>query len=136
MLPFLAAAAGAWTLPPPWPGIAIALAILWGGLILAFVAGVRRGFGFGVPSVPKGAAIGTMLGYFVPAGLALVLGRFGWPQAALALLLASYALAGWNDRRAALLGHAPRHFARLRPPQMACAVLGLAALLAWTIVRG
>src|SRR4051812_18589037 len=73
MLPFVAAAIGSWILPPPWPAIAIRLTIIWGSLILAFVAGVRRGFGFGAPSASTRAEIGAMLAYFVPAGLALVL---------------------------------------------------------------
>ena len=32
-------------------------------------------------------------------------------------------------RKAAARGEVPRHFARLRPPQMAVAMLGLAGLL-------
>lgn len=120
MLPFAAAAIGAWTLPFPWPGIAIELAILWGALILAF----------GAPGTSTGRAIATMLGYFVPAGLALVLSSFGARLPALALLLLAYLLVIVLDRRAALTSNAPAHFARLRPPQMAIAVIALAALLA------
>ena len=134
MLPFVAAAIGAWALPFPWPGIAIELAILWGALILAFVAGVRRGFAFGVPGASTGSAIATMLGYFVPAGLALVLSGFGARLPALALLLLAYLLVIPLDRRAALTGNAPAHFARLRPPQMTIAAIALAALVARMLV--
>ncbi len=123
MLPFLAAALGACLLPPPWPHLARDMAILWGALILAFLAGVRRGFGFGAPQAS------TMLLYFIGAGAALLLVWLSKPVAALALLLASYLLVPALDRRAALTGNAPAHFAKLRPPQMILAALSLAALL-------
>ena len=129
MLPLAAAAIGAWVLPAPWPGIAIALAILWGVLILAFVAGVRRGFAFGDPAATTRTAIATMLAYFMPAGIALVLAYGDMPAAALTLLMLGYVLVLVLDRHAARRGEAPAHFARLRPPQMAIAVIALAALL-------
>ena len=129
MLPFLAAALGAWLLPPPWPHLARDMAILWGALILAFLAGVRRGFGFGAPQASANVAIATMLLYFIGAGAALLLAWLTMPVAALALLLASYVLVPALDRHAALTGNAPAHFAKLRPPQMILAALSLAALL-------
>jgi hypothetical protein len=129
MLPLVAASAGAWTLPAPWPQTATALAIIWGALILSFVAGVRRGFGFGAPHASTRVAIGTMLAYFVPAGLALLLAWSQRPAPALALLALAYLLVALLDCRAALAGEAPAHFARLRPPQMLIAVAALAALL-------
>jgi hypothetical protein len=128
MLPPLAAAIGAWVLPVPWPGIATALAILWSALILAFVAGVRRGFGFGAPGASKHVEIVTMAVYFVPAGVALIFGWVDRPAPALALLALAYLLVAVLDRRAALNGDAPAHFARLRPPQMSIGVIALAAL--------
>ena len=129
MLPFLAAALGACLLPPPWPHLARDMAILWGALILAFLAGVRRGFGFGAPQASTNVAIATMLLYFIGAGAARLLVWLSKPGAALALLLASYLLVPALDRRAALTGNAPAHFAKLRPPQMILASLSLAALL-------
>jgi hypothetical protein len=129
MLPLAAAAIGAWTLPPPWPELAVQLAIIWGAIILAFVAGVRRGYGFGAPGASTRRAIIAMLLYFVPAGLALVCARFEAPRAALALLAFGYLLVIVLDRHAARTGDAPAHFARLRGPQMLIAVLGLVALL-------
>lgn len=133
MVPFAAAAIGAFVLPPPWPTIATRLAILWGGLILAFVAGVRRGYGFGNPHASTPHAIGAMLLYFVPAGLALVSASLDLPTAALGLLMLGFALVIVFDRRAALAGDAPDYFARLRGPQMAIALVSLAILLlrAW-----
>jgi uncharacterized membrane protein len=134
MLPLAAAAFGAWLLPPPWPAIATDLAILWGALILAFVAGVRRGFGFGVERVALSTAIGAMLAYFVPAGVALMLFWAKLPVLALALLAMGYALVAALDRHAARRGDAPAHFARLRPPQMGIAVLALAGLIAHAVL--
>ncbi|MEC3950173.1 DUF3429 domain-containing protein [Sphingobium sp. HWE2-09] len=134
MLPFLAAAVGVWLMPPPWPGVARDLVILWGALILAFVAGVRRGFGFGDPAASTSAAIATMLLYFLPAGIALVLHWADQPILALAVLIAGYALVAMFDAHAAKAGDAPAHFARIRPSQMMIAIGGLAAVLAhsWT----
>lgn len=130
MLPYAAAALGAWTLPPPWPTLATGLGIVWGGLILAFLAGVRRGYGFGAPHASKPREIAAMLSYFVPAGLALITGWAGRSLIALVVLLAGHAAVAVLDRRAAFAGDAPAHFARLRPPQLAIAILALAALVA------
>lgn len=134
MMPFLAAAIGVWLMPPPWPSVARDMVTFWGALIIAFVAGVRRGFGFGAPAAPTSAAIAAMLLYFVPAGLALVLHWADRPVLALAVLIASYALVAILDARAAKAGSAPAHFARIRPAQMMIAVVGLVAVLAhsWT----
>ncbi|SFP73817.1 DUF3429 domain-containing protein [Sphingomonas rubra] len=89
MLPLVAAALGAWLLPDPWPSIATRLAIVWGAMILVFVAGVRRGFGFGNPRASTTVEIATMLAWFIPAGLALIAPEPGW---SLWLLVLGYAL--------------------------------------------
>lgn len=130
MLPFLVATVGVWLMPPPWPGLARDLVIFWGALILAFVAGVRRGFGFGAPAAATSAAIAAMLIYFVPAGLALLLHWANRPIQALAVLIAGYALVAILDANAAKAGNAPAHFARIRPPQIMIAIGGLVAVLA------
>ncbi|MBB4616472.1 DUF3429 family protein [Sphingomonas abaci] len=132
MLPLAAAALGAWLLPPPWPVLAVRLAIIWGALILVFVAGVRRGFGFGNPRASTAVEIATMLAYFVPAGLALVVPSV---RVALALLLLGYVLVPTLDTRAARAGNAPAHFARLRWPQMAIALVSIVALMLF-VLRG
>lgn len=128
MLPLVAAALGAWTMAPPWPAIATRLAIVWAAVILVFVAGVRRGYGFDRPAASTGAEIATMLVYFVPGVAALALGTVGRNAAALALLAAGFALVAVLDPIAARAGNAPLHFARLRGPQMGIAVVSLAAL--------
>ncbi len=130
MLPLVVAGAGAWLLPPPCPFWAVQLGIIWGALVLAFIAGVRRGFGFGYPQASKPAEISASIAYFTLAGLALVIGR---PSMALMPLIIGYVLAALLDRRAALAGNAPAYFATLRPRQLLIGAAGLAGLWAWTI---
>jgi hypothetical protein len=129
MLPFIAAAVGMWGLAGAWPAIALRLGVIWAAIILVFVAGVRRGFGFGAGRASTRVEIVTMLLYFVPAGAALVVSLFGWYPVALILLLLGFAMVTVLDTRAARHGDAPRHFARLRPPQMSLAMASLAAML-------
>lgn len=128
MVPFVAAAVGAWSLPAPWPGFAIVLAIIWGALILSFVAGVRRGFGFGARTASTGAEIVAAIAYFVPAGVSLLFVSFGQPAPALWVLVIGFAVVILLDRRAARQGDAPVYFRRLRLPQMSIAILSLVAL--------
>ncbi|USU11783.1 DUF3429 domain-containing protein [Sphingomonadaceae bacterium OTU29THOMA1] len=130
MLPLVVAGAGAWLLPQPWPFWAVQLGIIWGALVLTFIAGVRRGFGFGSPQASKPAEITASIAYFTLAGLALVIGR---PSVALLPLIIGYVLAALLDRRAALAGNAPAYFATLRPRQLLIGAAGLAGLWAWTI---
>jgi len=130
MLPLVAAAIGAWLLPPPWPFWAVQLGIIWGALVLAFIAGVRRGFGFGYARASKPVEIAASITYFILAGLALVIGR---PTGALLPLIIGYVLAAFLDRRAALAGNAPAYFATLRPRQLLIGAAGLAGLWAWAV---
>lgn len=130
MLPLLAGGAGAWLLGDPWPLVAVRATILWAALILVFVAGVRRGFGFGDPAASTLVEIATMMAYFLLALAALLVPR---AAVSLALLATGYALVALLDRRAALAGNAPAHFARLRPPQMLLGIAGIAAALARTV---
>ncbi|MBR0552901.1 DUF3429 domain-containing protein [Stakelama marina] len=122
MLPFVAAALGVWLLPAPWPAIAVWLVVIWGGLILCFVGGVRRGYGFGNDRASTPAEIATMLVYFCLAGFALFL---PWPRLALLVLAAGFVIAAALDTHAARRGNAPAHFAKLRPPQFSIAVVSL-----------
>ena len=130
MLPLVAGGAAAWALPWPWPLWAVQATILWGGRFLVFVAGVRRGFGMGDPAASTVAEIATMLVYFLLALVAIAVPRL---PLSLSLLALGYALVALLDRRAALRGNAPAHFARLRPPQMLVGIVGLAAALARTL---
>ena len=125
MIPFILAATGFWTLPVPWPALAVWLVVVWGALILCFVGGVRRGFGFGSDRASTLVEIATMLVYFTIAGVALIL---PWPRASLFLLAIGFATAAICDTRAAQSGNAPAHFAALRIPQFATATLCLLAI--------
>lgn len=128
MLPLVTAGLGVWTLPGEWKVIALNCAIVWGALILAFVAGVRRGYGFGNPAASKPIEIATALSYFSIAGLALIV---PFASLALALLAAGYAFVALLDRRAGRRGNAPAYFAALRGPQFLLGSAGLAACWAW-----
>lgn len=130
MLPLVAAGIGAWVLPLGWGMLAVRLAIIWGALILSFIGGVRRGFGFATPRASTVIEIVAAVGYVTIAGLALVV---PFVSTSLALLAAGYALAALLDRRAALAGNAPAHFARLRPPQLLLGCAGLAGCWAWVM---
>ena len=118
ILPLATAALGAWTAPSPWAEIATNLGAIWGAIILVFVAGVRRGFGFGDPDASAASEIIAMLLYFGFGGLSLVLLQMGQAACALALLVLGFAQVAILDRQAAFNGDAPAHFARLRRPQM------------------
>ena len=125
MLPLMLAALAVWFTTGDLPSIALRLAIIWAALVLAFIAGVRRGFGFGVDRASTASEIASSTSYFALAGLALIAPRV---DLALGLLVFGYLLAAALDRRAALAGNAPSHFARLRPLQLALGALSLAAL--------
>ncbi|WP_375271876.1 DUF3429 domain-containing protein [Sphingomonas sp.] len=128
MLPLVAAGIGAWTLPGSWPFYAIQCAVIWAALILAFVAGVRRGYGFGNPSASKPADIAAAMAYFSIAVLSLIV---PFTTISLALLAAGYAFVALLDRRAGRRGNAPAYFAKLRGPQFLLGCAGLAACWAW-----
>ena len=130
MLPLVAAGLGTWLLAEPWPLLAVQLAITWAAVILAFIAGVRRGFGFGQDRASTAVELATAAAYITLAFLALVVPR---PSVALALLIVGYVLAGVLDSRAARAGNAPLHFARLRGPQLLLGSVGLAACWAWLL---
>lgn len=127
MVPLVAAAVGAWLFPDAVGRLAERLAIIWGALILAFVAGVRRGYGFGNRTASKRSEILSMIAYFTLAGLSL-LSEGRHPVAAISMLLVGFALVMSLDTRAAWQGDAPGFFARLRPSQMGIAVYSFAAL--------
>lgn len=128
MLPLVAAGAACWLLPGGWALLAIQCAIVWAALILSFIGGVRRGFGFATPGASTLAELAAAIAYVSLAGLALLVPR---AAIALSLLITGYALAALLDRRAAIRGDAPAHFAPLRPPQLLLGCAGLAACWAW-----
>lgn len=122
MLPFPAAALAAWA---GWAD-AIPLVVLWGGSVLCFLAGVRRGLSFrtvGGPTVPQLA----VFAWLFLAGLAALVAP--WPALAMVVLIVAYASLIWLDPAAAERGEAPLYFARLRPFQMAVPVASLLAMM-------
>lgn len=132
MLPLVLGGVAAWALALPYSLLAAQAVVLWGALILVFIAGVRRGFGFGNPRASTAVEIATMMAYFLVALAALIVPRL-WVE--LALLLCGYALVALLDPAAARAGNAPLHFARLRAPQMLVGAVGLAAALG-RVLRG
>lgn len=130
MLPLVVAGAGAWVLPQPWPLLLIQLAITGAAVILAFIGGVRRGFGFGEGRASTVAEVVAAALYLLAAFAGLVVPS---PSIALSILIVGYVLAALLDRRAALAGDAPSYFARLRPPQLLLGAAGLAGCWAWLL---
>lgn len=123
LLPLLALAA--WIVPA-LAGPAILAGQLWAAAILLFLAGVRRGLSFFTEGGPRPGQVATSIWLFVLglAGLAAPLGP------AFLLLILGYLSVALLDPPAARAGEAPAHFVRLRPPQMAVAIVGLAGLSA------
>ena len=124
-LAILAAGAGAWLLPAIAQPAAVFFGWLWASAILLFLAGVTRGLSFFTPGGPRRAQVVQSVWLFVLASGALA--TPGW--IGFVPLILGYASVGLFDPPAARSGLAPAHFARLRPPQMAIAVVGLALLL-------
>ncbi|TZG25761.1 DUF3429 domain-containing protein [Sphingomonas montanisoli] len=101
MLPILAAGLAALLWGDPLRAVAIVGGTGWAAAILLFIAGL----------------------------LALPVFLLS-PVAGILLLMLGYAGVAVLDPLAARRGEAPRHFARLRPPQMAVGLLGLGLLAA------
>lgn len=107
-------------------GWALSLGRLWGAAILIFLAGVARGLSFFTDGGPRWPQIAATMWRFACGLVALLV----WLPGAFALLIAGYLGVALVDPWAARHGEAPRYFTRLRPPQMAMALAGLALLLA------
>ena len=126
MVPFVVGAVLAWALAPGAAHLAIVLTLIWGGAILAFLAGVRRGLSFRTPSGAQLPQIMTMMGLFVLAlgGLAVL------NLVARTILLAvGFAAVAMLDPLAGQQQGVPPFFARLRLMQMPIAVVSLIAIL-------
>jgi hypothetical protein len=123
MVPFVIGAAAVWGLARDT--LALRLTILWGGAILAFLAGVRRGLSFRSPGGPDARQIAMMLWLFL-----LALGALGspWPVASLVLLVGGYGTVGVLDPPAAERHEVPLFFAHLRPLQMLVPIVCLCAI--------
>jgi Protein of unknown function (DUF3429) len=136
MLPIVAGALVAWTAGGLVRGEAILLSAIYASLILAFLAGVRRGLSFRTEGGPALAQLATMAGLWLAALLAVACIVHAFAISALTILAISYATLMILDPIAARASQAPLFFARLRPSQMLIAVLALVALLANVWVHG
>ena len=128
MLPFAFGAGAVWVLTGTWRIEAIVLTTLWASAILAFLAGVRRGLSFRTEGGPAIAQIATMFCLFVLALGALIAGYHAYFAISVALLTIGFFAMLLLDPIAAAQGQAPWFFARLRPPQLAIAVISLIVL--------
>lgn len=123
MLPLPLLGIAAWSTTGWLAALLVSTGQLWASAILIFIAGVRRGLGLAAEDA-RPHQLATMLGLFL-LGLAGLATPWVYAFGALAL---GYAAIAILDPRAARQGEVPRHFARLRPPQMVIALVGLAIL--------
>lgn len=126
-VPFWLGALAAWLRDGPVAAAAVYAVILWGGLILAFLSGVRRGLSFRTEGGPRPAQLVVSMALF---GAALAAFLLPWTWAALALMIVAYGSLAVIDPWAAKRGEAPLFFVRLRPVQMPLIVVALAVCLA------
>ncbi len=105
----------------PW---SLAFGQAWAAVILIFLAGVARGLSFFTEGGPRPAQIAMTMARSGCGVIALLLP----PVLALPVLAAGYLSVLLYDPVAARTGAAPRYFARLRPPQMIIALVGLILL--------
>lgn len=122
MVPFPVLAVAGWL---GWAG-AVGGAVLWGGAVLCFLSGVRRGLSFRTPGGPTAAQLAVFAWLFSAGIIALAMPL---PAASLLLLSVGYGSLIGLDPVAARRGEAPFYFARLRPWQMVIPVASLLALL-------
>jgi Protein of unknown function (DUF3429) len=132
MIPFVVGALATWVMPPA--AIPAQLTVVWGGAIMAFLSGVRRGLSFRTPGGPRWQQIATMIWLFLLAIGALV--TSSKPALAIPFLIAGFTSIAVLDPIAARRSEAPLFFARLRPVQMLVPVVCLCAIAAkmWGIV--
>ncbi|SDX95872.1 hypothetical protein [Citreimonas salinaria] len=129
MLPFPAAFVVALA-APFLAGAAVLGAQLWGAALLLFFSGVRRGLSFRTPGGATGPQMAAFAGLFSAGFVALLLPA-AW---ALPLILVALLLMAAIDPVAARRAEAPLYFERLRPPQLAVGVAGLAGLTAMVVL--
>lgn len=131
--PLAACAAAAWLSAGSIRAVVMSLAIIWGGAVLVFLAGVRRGLGVGVPGGLRSSQIVFMLWTFALAFGSMIALQ---PLTSLGLLILGFAgMALWG-RAAALREEVPISFAGLRPAQMSLAALSLCAVAARLMWQG
>ena len=124
VLPFAVCAPIAWWGGPELAGIAAEGARFWGGALLLFFSGVRRGLSFRTEGGPTARQFVAFAGLF-GAGIATLLSPLPFALSIIAVMFVAMTL---EDRRAAVRGEVPIFFAHLRPAQMLVAA-GLVAAI-------
>lgn len=113
LLPFGAAALGAWLLPAAWRPLAVEALAAYGAVILAFLGAVHWGLALRPAPGEAGAAGGRLVLGVLPALVAW--GALLLPAApGLALLAAGVLATAGVEQRAARRGLVPRGYLRLR----------------------
>ena len=125
-VPFLLGALAAWALAGEATDLAVDVVIIWGGAILTFLAGVRRGLSFRTEGGPTAPQLGVTVWLFGLGFAALVA---PWPLVSLVMLLAGYGSLPLLDHLAARRGEVPPFFAHLRPWQMVIPLVCLIVLV-------
>lgn len=129
MVPFPLTVIAVWLGGPALGALAVRLVVIWGALVLVFLAGVRRGLSFRTPGGPRWMQIAMMLWLFL-AGL----GALALPTLVAMILLAlGYLSLLVLDPIAARHDETPLYFARFRPWQMAVPVVSLLLLIGTTL---
>lgn len=127
MAPLALCAVAAWLSAGSVRAVAMSLAIIWGGAVLVFLAGVRRGLGFRTPSGARSSQIAFVLWTFALAFGSMIALQ---PLTSVGLLILGYAGMALAARGAALRDEAPVSFAGWGPAQMSVAALSLCAVAA------
>ncbi len=127
MTPLVLGAVAAWLTAGDIQSAAMSLVIIWGGAVLAFLAGVGRGLSFRTPGGASWSQIAMMLWTFTLAVGSMIALR---PLTSLALLIVGFTSIGLSARILAAREQTPPFFASLRPGQMTVAVLSLCAVAA------
>lgn len=127
--PFVACALAAWLTRGAAQAVAMSLAIIWGGAILAFAAGVRRGLGL---RNSRWAQVAVVLWAFVLAFGSMIALK---PLTSLGLLILGYSSLALLAHHSARRTEVPPPFGRFRAVQMAVAALCLCAVAARLLTR-
>jgi hypothetical protein len=126
-LPFVAGAAGVWTLEAPWDWVALNAQVYYGCVILSFLGAVHWGRALG--SSLQGEALWRPLGWSVTPSLIAWVAALAKPDLAIAVVVAGLVLAYGIDRSATARGWFPAWYGVLRKYLTALAVAGLGASL-------
>jgi hypothetical protein len=127
MAPLIVCAMGAWLSVGSVRAMVMSLAIIWGGAVLVFLAGVRRGLDFRTAGAARSRRILFVLWTFALAFGSMIALQ---PLTSVGLLILGYVGMALSERGAALREEGPFVFSGLRPAKMSIAALSLCAVAA------